>query len=229
MAGNTNFYTHKNFAISNIPSGLSNTATSVTVTTNTYSRFSAGPATIVAASATPDGTNSEIVLIPTTPTTDTITIQRGYEGTSSLTFATGAVIFQGPTASVVKSIEDGVNNLETLNYHINNSFNNLTATASLISTDAGRLVSASSNSAINIIVPPSTQTPFAVGTQILVTQSGSGAVTITNNGGAASFQWYSPSVSGAGSTASATLKGIHAGATLIKISQDTWKILGNLV
>jgi hypothetical protein len=228
MAGNTNFYTHKNFAISNIPSGLSSTATTVTVTTNTYSRFAAGPATIVAASATPDGSNSEIVLIPTLPTTDTFTIQRGYEGTSSLTFAAGAVIFQGPTASIVKSIEDGVNNLETLNYHINNSFNNLTATASLVSTDAGRLVSASNSSAISVIVPPHSQVPFAIGTQILVTQSGSGAVTITNNGGAASFQWYSPTLSGAGSTASATLKGIHAGATLIKIAQDTWKILGNL-
>jgi len=228
MAGTTNFYTHKNFAISIIPSGLSNTATSVTVATGTYSRFLAGPATIVAASATPDGTNSEIVLITANPASETFTIQRGYEGTASLTFAASAVIFQGPTASVVKSIEDGVNNLETLNYHINNSFNNLTTTSSLVLTDAGRLVTASSNSAMSIIVPPNNQVQFAIGTQILVTQSGSGAVTITNNGGAASLQWYSPSVSGAGSTASATLKGIHAGATLIKIAQDTWKILGNL-
>lgn len=86
----------KNLANSVLASGITNSATSVTVTTGDGVNFPAAPfyATMTPVGALSTVANSEIVQV-TAVSGDTFTIVRGRRGTSGKAFATGSVIANG--------------------------------------------------------------------------------------------------------------------------------------
>ena len=231
MSGITAFDAHKNFAISNLTGGTAIGASvtgTASVTAGHGARFSGGSATISAASVVPDPTNAEVVTISVSGDTLTL-LARGLDGTTARHLVVGDVVYQGPTAGTIRKIEDAINNAETLFYHTSSAFAVQTGTSyTLALSDGGKIVTASNTVANSVVVPTNAAVTFPIGVQILVVQGGSGSTTITTSGGTPTLQWYSPALSGAGSTASATLKGIHAGATLVKIATDTWRVLGNV-
>jgi hypothetical protein len=231
MSGITGFDAHKNFAISNLTGGTAigtTTTGTASVTAGHGSRFLGGSATISAASSVPDPNNSEVVTISVSGDTLTL-LARAVDGTTARNLIVGDVVYQGPTAGTIRKIEDAINNAETLFYHTSSAFAVQTGTSyTLALSDGGKIVTASNTVANSVVVPTNAAVTFPIGVQILVVQGGSGSTTITTSGGTPTLQWYSPALSGAGSTASATLKGIHAGATLVKIATDTWRVLGNV-
>ena len=234
MSGITGFDAHKNFAISNLTGGTAISAGGGTgtgtasVTAGHGSRFLGGSVTISAASVVQDPSNSEVVTVSVSGDTLTI-LTRAVDGTTARSLQVGDVVYQGPTAGTIRKIEDAINNAETLFYHTSSAFAVQTGTSyTLALSDGGKIVTASNTVANSVVVPTNAAVTFPIGVQVIVVQGGSGATTITTSGGVPTLQWYSPTLSGAGSTASATLKGIHAGATLVKIATDTWRVLGNV-
>ena len=69
-----------------------------------------------------------------------------------------------------------------------------------------------------LTVPPFSEVGFAVGTQILLTQTGSGVITVTAGVGV--------TVNSANSYLDFSAQ--YAGATLLKTATNTWSLFGNL-
>jgi len=92
-----------------------------------------------------------------------------------------------------------------------------TTARTLALTDAGDFIKCTSASATTVTVPPNSSVAFVIGTEIIVTQYGAGAVTIA---------------AGSGVTINAldtlVLAGQYASATLKKMGTDEWLLVGAL-
>ena len=84
--------------------------------------------------------------------------------------------------------------------------------------DAGKLVTSSNASAQTLTVPPNSSVAYTVGTQILVTQVGTGRLTLAEGSGV--------TINSGDSMKS--LSDQYCLASLIKTATDTWLLMGNL-
>lgn len=92
-------------------------------------------------------------------------------------------------------------------------------TYTFVLTDSGKICEFSNASAVTVTVPPNSSVAFPVGTQIEVTQTGAGKVTLAQG-------------SGVTITSLASYKAIagqYASATLYKRATDTWQLSGSLI
>lgn len=98
------------------------------------------------------------------------------------------------------------------------------ASYTLAAVDADRFVRMGSASANSLVVPSDAAVAaLGVGTSIILTQAGTGAVTITPGTGV-TLQWFN----GAPGTGSVNLAGQFAEAVLTKIAANTWQVSGAL-
>jgi hypothetical protein len=215
----TSWDTHKNLAISAVATAPSpaTSGTSLTVTSGQGGRFSAGMnATICPAGTTPDPSNSEIVRI-TAVSTDTLTITRAQESSTARTVVIGDVIFAGPSVKSLTDIEGAVGNLETL------PITSQAASYTLVGTDAGKVIQYNSSSPTTFgIASDATMgaTAHPVGTQIVLIQVGTGALTIAGLSGT-TLNGYAPG------GAIGLTGGQGAALTLLKTAASTWYVFGS--
>lgn len=91
------------------------------------------------------------------------------------------------------------------------------ASYTLALTDDGKVTEISSASGTTLTVPPNSSVPFPIGTQIVILQTSTGQITLTQ---------------GAGVTINATpglkLRTTWSSATLIKRATNTWVAIGDL-
>ena len=97
--------------------------------------------------------------------------------------------------------------------------NRQTASYTLVLADANKLVELNVATANTLTIPLNSSVAFPIGTQILVSQYGAGACTITATSGV--------NVRSEGSKLKTN--GQYSGATLIKIASDEWYAFGNLI
>ncbi len=89
----------------------------------------------------------------------------------------------------------------------------------LILTDDGKELELSNGgTAGTLTIPPNSSVAFAIGTQIIFSQEGTGTITFTAGAGV--------TIKSAGSLVA--FNGQYAGATLLKVAINTWKLFGNL-
>ena len=101
---------------------------------------------------------------------------------------------------------------------INLSTNARAASYTLVLSDASKIVEMSVASANTLTIPLNSSHAFAVGTQIIILQTGAGQTTIAGTGGV--------TVNG---TPGLKLRAQWSSATLIKRATDTWVAIGDLV
>jgi len=109
----TVFDPHKNFAISTLTGGtaLGGTASGTFVVADSNRFPASGNFIIAKAGQVPDPTTAEVV--SGTFSVNTLTASaRGVEGSSSISFAVGDILYAGPTAGQISKIETAVNTLE---------------------------------------------------------------------------------------------------------------------
>lgn len=97
--------------------------------------------------------------------------------------------------------------------------NRQTASYTLVIGDANKLVELNVATANTLTVPLNSSVAFPIGTQILVSQYGAGACTITPISG----------VTVRSEGAKLKTNGQYSGATLVKIATDEWYAFGNLI
>jgi hypothetical protein len=88
----------------------------------------------------------------------------------------------------------------------------------LVSGDAGNVVSMNNASANTLTVPPNSSVAFPVGTQIDLVQLGAGQTTVAAGGG----------VTIRSDAAKLKLSGQYVGATLLKLATDEWFLAGSI-
>ena len=225
MAGTTVFKSLANDAVSAIVTAPSpaTSGLSFTVTAGQGARFpSSGQfrVTVCASGATPDPTNSELLLIDSR-STDTFTVNasgRGYEGSTARTIVTGDVIFLATTKGDWTDVQGAIGNLETpLLGNTNAVVSGTTYTTVL--ADANTYIDCTSGSATTITIPANGTVAYPVGTTIVVTQKGAGQVTVAVT--TDTLNYYSPSSAGSCQTA-----GQYAGVTLRKVTSTAWIAYG---
>jgi len=97
-------------------------------------------------------------------------------------------------------------------------YNRQTASYTLVSDDRSKMVEMNVGSANNLTVPLNSSVPFAIGSQIDITQYGAGQTTIVAISGVtirSANGWLK-------------LNAQYAAATLIKVDTDEWYLFGNL-
>jgi hypothetical protein len=157
----------------------------------------------------PDTINEEIVFI-TQNSTDSFTIVRGQSGTSAISHSAGATIKHVFVSEALNAFEAGLNETIPLN-------NQTGTTYTLVAGDAGDLVTLTNAAAITLTVPTNASVPFAVGTQITLTQSGAGKVTVDGAVGV--------TVNAADGYLS--LRTQWSSATIIKTATNSWILIGD--
>lgn len=104
-----------------------------------------------------------------------------------------------------------------INYQ--NIYNRQTGTSyTLVLTDASKIVEMNNASPNTVTVPFSTSVNFPIGTEIAIMQYGVGQTTINN----------SPGVAIRSKNNNLKIADRYTGATLVKIAQDEWYLVGNL-
>jgi hypothetical protein len=98
------------------------------------------------------------------------------------------------------------------------SFNEETASYTLVLADAGKIVEMNVASANDLTVPLDSSVAFPVGTNITILQTGAGQTTLVATGGVT-----------IDSTPGLKLRAQWSSATLIKRATDTWVAIGDLV
>lgn len=96
--------------------------------------------------------------------------------------------------------------------------NRQTASYTLVLADANKLVEMNVGSANNLTVPLNSSVAYSIGTQILISQYGTGQTTVVATGG----------VTIRSSGGKLKLTGQYSGATLIKIATDEWYLFGDI-
>ncbi len=93
-----------------------------------------------------------------------------------------------------------------------------TATTTLLLSDSDNYLSINSATPSQIIIPTNASLPFPIGTQLIIQQTGAGALSIAPTSGVTieSFSGF------------LLLAGQYAGATLFKKNTDTWTLMGDL-
>ena len=105
----------------------------------------------------------------------------------------------------------------TGNVVYNTALSAQTASYTFVLADRGKLVTVSNGSAVNCTVPPNSSVAYAVGTSIMVAQTGAGQVTM---------------VAGSGVTLRSSpglkLRAQYSSCTCTKIATDEWLLTGDL-
>ena len=199
-----------------LASGISNSAASMTVATGTGAALlggvtlAAGNIDTFSVAIDPDTINEEIVFI-TANSSDTFTILRGQSGTSQISHTGGAAVKHVFVSEALNAFEAGLNETIPLNTQTGTTY-------TLAVNDAGQLVTLSNASAVTLTVPTNAAVPFAIGTQITITQANSGQVTIAGAVGVT-----------VNATDSATkLRTQWSAATLIKTNTNSWILIGDI-
>jgi hypothetical protein len=199
-----------------LASGISNTATSMTVATGAGAALlggvtlSAGNIDTFSVAIDPDTINEEIVFI-TANSADTFTIVRGQSGTSAISHSGSAAVKHVFVSEALNAFEAGLNETIPLN-------NQTGTTYTLVASDAGDLVTLTNSSAITVTVPTNATIPFATGTQVTIAQTGSGQVTVAGAVGVTVFA----------SDSATKLRTQYSAGTLIKIATNSWILIGDI-
>jgi hypothetical protein len=199
-----------------LASGISNSAASMTVATGTGAALlggvtlAAGNIDTFSVAIDPDTQNEEIVFI-TANSSDTFTILRGQSGTSQISHSGGATVKHVFVSEALNAFEAGLNETIPLNAQTGTTY-------TLVAGDAGQLVTLSNASGITLTVPTNASVPFAIGTQITITQANSGQVTVAGDVG----------VTVSSSDSHLKLRVQWSAATLIKTNTNSWILIGDL-
>jgi hypothetical protein len=199
-----------------LASGISNSATTMTVATGTGAALlggvtlSTGNIDTFSVAIDPDTQNEEIVFI-TANSSDSFTIVRGQSGTSAITHSGGATVKHVFVSEALNAFEAGLNETIPLNAQTGTTY-------TLVASDAGDLVTLSNASAITLTVPTNASVPFTIGTQITITQANSGQVTIAGAVG----------VTVNSADGDLKLRTQWSAATLIKIATNSWILIGDI-
>lgn len=198
-----------------LASGISNSASSMTVATGTGAALlggvtlAAGNIDTFSVAIDPDTQNEEIVFI-TDNSSDTFTILRGQSGTSAISHSGGATVKHVFVSEALNAFEAGLNETIPLNTQTGTTY-------TLAATDAGQLVTLSNASGITLTVPTNASVPFAIGTQITITQANSGQVTVAGDVG----------VTVSSSDSYLKLRTQWSAGTLIKTNTNSWILIGD--
>jgi len=199
-----------------LASGISNSATSMTVATGDGAALlggvtlSAGNIDTFSVAIDPDTQNEEIVFI-TANSSDTFTIVRGQSGTSAITHSGGATVKHVFVSEALNAFEAGLNETIPLNAQTGTTY-------TLVAGDAGDLVTLTNAAAITLTVPLNSSVAFAIGTQITITQSGAGTVTVAGAVG----------VTINSADGDLKLRTQWSAATLIKTDTNSWILIGDI-
>ena len=198
-----------------LASGISNSATSMTVATGAGAALlggvtlSSGNIDTFSVALDPDTINEEIVFI-TANSSDTFTIVRGQSGTSAISHSGGASVKHVFVSEALNAFEAGLNETIPLNSQTGTTY-------TLAITDAGDLVTLTNAAAIALTVPTNATAAFAIGTQITLTQGGAGKVTVAGAVGV--------TVNSADGYLS--LRTQWSSATIIKVATNSWILIGD--
>jgi hypothetical protein len=199
-----------------LASGISNTATTMTVATGTGSALMGGVTLATGnidqftVALDPDTQSEEIVFV-TAVSSDTLTIVRGQAGSSAITHSGGATVKHVLTSSDLTAFEAGLNETIPLNTQTGTTY-------TLVAADAGDLVTLTNSSPITVTVPTNASVPFATGSQITIIQSGSGNVTVVGDTG----------VTVSSADGDLKLRTQWSAATLIKTNTNNWVLIGDI-
>jgi hypothetical protein len=199
-----------------LASGISNTATTMTVATGTGSALMGGVTLATGnidqftVALDPDTQSEEIVFV-TAVSSDTLTIVRGQAGSSAITHSGGATVKHVLTSSDLTAFEAGLNETIPLNTQTGTTY-------TLVAADAGDLVTLTNSSPITVTVPTNASVPFATGSQITIIQSGSGNVTVVGDTG----------VTVSSADGDLKLRTQWSAATLIKTGTNSWVLIGDI-
>jgi hypothetical protein len=200
-----------------LASGISNSATSMTVATGAGAALlggvtlSAGNIDTFSVAIDPDTINEEIVFV-TANSSDTFTIVRGQSGTSAISHSGGATIKHVFVSEALNAFEAGLNETIPLNTQTGTTY-------TLVAGDAGDLVTLNNASGITLTVPLNSSVAFATGTQITIAQLGAGQVTVAGAVG----------VTVSASDSSTKLRTQYSAATIIKTGTNSWILIGDIV
>lgn len=199
-----------------LASGISNSATTMTVATGTGAALlggvtlASGNIDTFSVAIDPDTQNEEIVFI-TANSSDTFTIVRGQSGSSAISHSGGATVKHVFVSEALNAFEAGLNETIPLNAQVGTTY-------TLAATDAGDLVTLTNASAITLTVPTNASVPFAIGTQITITRAGSGSLTVVGDTGVTvnSADGY------------LKLRTQWSSGTLIKTNTNSWILIGDI-
>jgi len=198
-----------------LASGISNSATTMTVATGTGSALmggvtlASGNIDIFTVALDPDTQSEEIVFV-TAVSSDTLTIVRGQAGTSAIAHSGGATVKHVLTSSDLNAFEAGLNETIPLNTQTGTTY-------TIAATDAGDLITLTNSSPITLTVPTNATIPFAIGTQVTIAQGGAGKVTVAGAVGV--------TVNAADGYLS--LRTQWSTGTLIKVATNSWILIGD--
>lgn len=198
-----------------LASGISNSASTMTVATGAGAALLGGvtlaPGNIDTFSVAldPDTQNEEIVFI-TANSSDTFTILRGQSGTSAIAHSGGATVKHVFVSEALNAFEAGLNEIIPLNAQTGTTY-------TLAVGDAGQLVTLANASPVTVTVPTNAAVPFAIGTQITLTQAGAGKVTLVGAVGV--------TVNSADSYLG--LRTQWSAVTIIKTNTNSWILIGD--
>jgi hypothetical protein len=199
-----------------LASGISNSAASMTVATGTGAALlggvtlAAGNIDTFSVAIDPDTINEEIVFI-TANSSDTFTILRGQSGTSAISHSGGATVKHVFVSEALNAFEAGLNETIPLNAQTGTTY-------TLVAGDAGQLITLSNASAVTLSVPSNATIPFAIGTQITITQANSGQVAVAGAVG----------VTVNAADGFLKLRTQWSSATLIKTATNSWILIGDI-
>lgn len=199
-----------------LASGISNSATTMTVATGTGAALlggvtlASGNIDTFSVAIDPDTQNEEIVFI-TQNSSDSFTIVRGQSGTSAISHSGGATVKHVFVSEALNAFEAGLNETIPLNAQTGTTY-------TLAAGDAGELVTLANASAITLTVPTNASVPFAIGTQITITRAGSGALTVVGDTG----------VTVNSADGFLKLRTQWSSGTLIKLNTNSWILIGDI-
>ena len=199
-----------------LASGISNSATTMTVATGTGAALlggvtlAAGNIDTFSVAIDPDTQNEEIVFI-TANSSDTFTIVRGQSGTSAISHTGGATVKHVLVSEALNAFEAGLNETIPLNAQTGTTY-------TLAAGDAGELVTLTNAAAITLTVPLNSSVAFAIGTQITITRAGAGTVTVAGATG----------VTVNSADGFLKLRTQWSSGTLIKVNTNSWILIGDL-
>ena len=199
-----------------LASGISNSATTMTVATGTGAALlggvtlASGNIDTFSVALDPDTQNEEIVFI-TQNSSDSFTIVRGQSGTSAISHTGGATVKHVFVSEALNAFEAGLNETIPMNAQTGTTY-------TLAVGDAGELVTLANASPITLTVPTNASIPFAIGTQITITAAGAGQVTVA---GAVGVTVNSPDNY-------LKLRTQWSAATLIKMNTNSWILIGDV-
>ena len=205
--------TVNNFARGVLSQGYDSSATTLVVSDGQGARFPSTAFNAVWWNSTdyPDPSEDpevEIIRI-TARSVDTLNAVRGQEGTSAVAHNEA-----GKTYKLIAGLTAGMfNALAPAELTINNQ----SGSYILVLDDSGAAVRINSGSACNLTVPANGDTPFPIGTQVLVHQSGAGQITVVAASGVS-----------INASLSLLLRVQNSSASLIKVGTDEWDLAGDL-